>query len=384
MSTKKVLGLLGIGLLSTSLTAGMCGPTESTDCATEGDCSTEQHCHPTLKVCVDNCKKVTTACDAEPGTTCSETDIITPVNAMSFNGVCVCDPASDTCSGGEKCNPTDRVCDTPCTADTDCAVYPSDQSRTCQLDSASNTKFCLPPADSCIGKAADFCGTEVCNTITGSTNYGKCIAKCTANSCTSPAICETSSGLCITPCTAGQCGTGKYCDDSRFDNTGACIANPTSCDNQTNCFDNSIAGLCDPVTTNETHNLCVAPDDVTNTCSAPGQMEDGGVILWVDDPSADIEELTAADDTGSCITDGGTLMIVYLMVEGTLNSAVYTNTKYYNGTTWAAVYQATASTSAGVTLLGVQLCFNATTETRAIMHDNGTGESNRACVDFNI
>ncbi|MBN2359391.1 MAG: hypothetical protein JXR83_08045 [Deltaproteobacteria bacterium] len=326
MSKKQwVLSLLGVGLLGTALTAGMCTPPGGGDCTGDGNCTIDERCHPTLKTCVPNCVKQTDIC--EEGTTCSDADI----GGVDFKNICVCSVTSDQCPSGEKCNPLDYVCDVPCTSDADCSVYPESQNRTCQ--DSGGTKFCLMAA-----------GT----------------------------------------CTAGSCPAGQYCDDSRFESTNTCINNPTTCDHETNCFDNDIAGLCDPVTSNETHNLCVAPDDVTNTCDAPGQMGDNGPILYIDDPATDIEEITDEnDDPATCVADGHTLMMVTLMVEGTLNSAPYSNTYWLDGTSWAATtYYVDDFTDGTYTFLMIYMCFTATPSERAFYHNNGTAESNRVCVDF--
>lgn len=226
MSTRKLLlSVFGTALLTLPLMAGNCTPPAGNDCSAETDCTTDEHCHPTLKVCVPNCKKVDGACDTETGTSCSENDI----DGLLFNGVCICDPANDTCPEGEKCNPYDRACDVPCTGDTDCSEYPSDQNRTCQ--DSTGTMFCLLPADDCRPTPANCTGTTVCDDRTGSATAGTCIEKCTAGSCGTQ-VCNTSSGFCVDRCTAGGCTTGNYCDDARFADTGLCLANPGSCLNE--------------------------------------------------------------------------------------------------------------------------------------------------------
>jgi hypothetical protein len=354
MSKKRlVFGLLGVGLLGTALTAGMCTPPGGGECTGEGDCTTEERCHPTLKICVPNCVKQTEACTAEK--TCSEAEI----EGVDFKNICICNATTDDCASGEKCNPTDRVCDTPCTSDADCGtdVYPG-QSRTCQLK--GNTKFCLPPAGSCIGQPATFCGTDkVCDA------NGQCIAKCTAAGGANP------------------CPAGKYCDDGRWTEPGTflCVTNEPTCSND-DCL-TDYDGLCDLDSGNETYHQCVAPDDATNTCGAPGAMETGGPIMYVDAPG-DIEEITnTADDPGSCIADGDTLMMVTLTVEGTLNTQPYQNTYWLDGSTWRnTTYFAEDGSTGGFTFLMIYMCFDATTAERAFYHDNGTGESNRVCVDF--
>jgi hypothetical protein len=325
--------------------AGMdgCGPEGGSPCEGEADCGVEEHCHPTLLVCVTNCMKVDGACDEEPGTSCSEADIIDPIDGMSFNGICVCEPGGSDCPDGEACNPWDRICDVPCTSDDDCSVYPSDQNRTCREDSGSGEKFCLLSPDDC--RVENNCDPQVCDTSTGS-----CIDRCTATSCTGGQFCDDASGLCK-----------DWCDND-------------------NCLDPG-EQLCDFDDGSSTFNTCVEPDDATNTCGASGSRS-GGPIMYVDDP-ADVEQITDTnDDPGQCVTNQRNLMLVTMTTTGGLSSTPYEDTAWWDSS-WSVGDTYYVGTSSDYLL--IYMCFQSTgAQTRAFYHDGTGGESNRVCVDYDI
>lgn len=366
---KVLLSVLGAGLLSLPIMASNCTPTGGNDCSSEADCTVEEHCHPTLNVCVSNCLKVDGACDAELGTSCSEEDIIEPIGGLAFNGICVCDPANDTCADGEQCNPYDLSCEMPCTEDAECMDYPSSQNRTCQ------DGFCKLPADDCRNDAAVCTAGTVCNPADG-----MCIAECTETSCTGGQVCNTSTHLCADACTAGSCASGEYCDDSRFGGSDLCMTSPTSCDQDT-CLTNM--ELCNADNSSESYNLCIDADDVTNTCGAAGSRN-GGPVIYVDDPSVDIYAVSGAEDPGQCTTNDKHLMAVDFMVEGGINAQEFTNTFWDDNGSWTAPYYTSQSVDGDIALLTVYMCFTSTgLETRGFKHINN-GDSNTACVDFDI
>lgn len=353
MSIRKMtLGGLVAGLFGLTLTAGLCPDPGGEPCTSEADCTTEEHCHPTLKVCVPNCKMVEGACDSEPGTTCSETDIIEPINALSFNGICVCDPEASDCPSGEGCNPLDRTCDVPCEGDADCDVY--EDTRTCRDQGGM---FCLLDENDCRGNPDVCTGTDVCDPATGE---------------------------CVAPCTAGSCAAGSYCDDARFMGSGTCITNPSACNND-DCYDD-VTGLCDTEAGAETENLCMDPDSVTNNCGAAGMRGTDGPVMVVDAPADDIWAADASEDSGECINNGNNLMAVFFTVYDAQADwgAAFGDTQW-DDSGWSNVYDASWSHDGGDFLL-VYMCFQSSgAQTRAFHHtDLGGNASNTVCVDYSI
>lgn len=356
MSTKRtVLGLLAVGLLGVALTAGMCTPPPSGSCTGEADCGDGQRCHPTLKTCVANCVLQEGACDSEPGTTCSTADI----GGVDFKNICVCTTNPESCTGSDKCNPIDLVCDVPCTSDADCEVY--EQTRTCR--DSGGTKFCLPAEGSCTGNPSACTADQVCDAT------GQCVAKCTASSC----------------------GTGKYCDDTRWSTspTFLCVNSPSACSSEDDCFANDIIGVCDPISAHETYNLCVEPDSIA-TCAAADAftsgLATGGPIVYELEYAAD-PDFDADCDTAVSGSSGYTATFSYYDFEGNAYHAQIANA--YNNFKWAEAggtptistlplaFSGDATTGIGIMVI----CFTTAPDEIAIqIIDDANNKSNVACA----
>jgi len=362
MSTKRtVFGLLAVGLLGTALTAGMCTPTPSGKCTGEADCADGERCHPTLKTCVANCVKQTGACDSDPGTTCSTADI----GGVDFKNICVCTTSPESCTGTDKCNPIDLVCDAPCTGDGDCSVY--EQTRTCR--DSGGTNFCLPAEGSCTGNPSACTADQVCDAT------GACVAKCTVGG-------------------ANPCVANKYCDDDRWSSspTWLCVANPTTCDTETNCLTptDAVPSVCDPDTTNETHNLCVAPDSIA-TCTAASKFTNeiatGGPVIYDAEFVADAD-FDADCDTAVAGTSGYTATFFYYDFEDDAYSQT-SSSGSYAAFKWARDTTNPASATLPVSIVGdsttgvivMVICFTSAPTSVAIqIADSASHVSNVMCA----
>lgn len=178
-----------LALVAAALVGGViaaCGGDNTSTCTTDSNCSGGQLCHPTARQCVKICSS-SSDCPSNQNSCTTFTGIGADGGVVTTQKICQCTD-DNMCAGGSTtgstsiCNNVDKICQTKCGSNSNCA------------------------------------SVRICNTSTGQCGGGTCTRQgtCTSGSGT---ICNFGNGNCEAPksCVGSNpnqpdtCSYGQYC-----------------------------------------------------------------------------------------------------------------------------------------------------------------------------